>query len=72
MDLAKAMFAALGRSANVEIIEMPIELQPKYQYFTQAKMDRLRAAGYAHPFTSLENGVHDYVNRYLSQGDPYR
>jgi ADP-L-glycero-D-manno-heptose 6-epimerase len=72
MDLAKALFAALGRSADVEIIEMPIELQPKYQYFTQAKMDRLRAAGYAHPFTSLENGVHDYVNRYLSQGDPYR
>jgi ADP-L-glycero-D-manno-heptose 6-epimerase len=72
MDLAGALFAALGRSANVEIIDMPVELQPKYQYFTQARMDRLRSAGYTHPFTSLEDGVRDYVNHYLLQGDPYR
>ena len=72
MDLASALFAALGRSANVEIIEMPFELQSKYQYFTQARMDRLRSAGYTHPFTSLEDGVRDYVHHYLMQGDSYR
>jgi len=72
LDLANAMFAALGRPANVEIIEMPVELQSKYQYFTQARMDRLRSAGYVQPFTSLEDGVRDYVSQYLMQGDPYR
>jgi len=72
MDLANAMFAALGRSANVEITDMPIELQPKYQYFTEARMGRLRAAGYTRPFTSLESGVRDYVSHYLVTADPYR
>jgi ADP-L-glycero-D-manno-heptose 6-epimerase len=72
MDLSSALYAALGRPTHVEIIDMPIELQSKYQYFTQAKMDRLRAAGYARPFTSLENGVLDYVEQYLTQADPYR
>ncbi len=72
MDLANALFAALGRSANVEIIDMPIELQPKYQYFTEAIMDRLREIGYQRPFTSLETGIGDYVRQYLINEDPYR
>jgi ADP-L-glycero-D-manno-heptose 6-epimerase len=72
MDLANALFAGLGRPANVQIIDMPIELRASYQYFTQATMDRLRAIGYRRPFTSLENGIGDYVQRYLMNEDPYR
>jgi ADP-L-glycero-D-manno-heptose 6-epimerase len=72
MDLANALFAALGLPANVEIIDMPAELQSKYQYFTEAKMDRLREIGYRRDFTSLENGIEDYVKQYLLNTDPYR
>jgi ADP-L-glycero-D-manno-heptose 6-epimerase len=72
MDLAKALYGALGRPPNVEIIDMPIELQAKYQYYTQAAVDRLREIGYQRPFTSLENGVGHYVKQYLINEDPYR
>ena len=50
---------------------MPEALRGKYQYFTEAKMERLRAAGYDRPFTGLEDGVDDYVRGYLSGADPY-
>jgi len=66
-DLAKATFAALGKPANIEFIDMPVELRERYQYFTEAKMDRLRAAGYAIAFTSLEDGVDRYVKRLALQ-----
>jgi ADP-L-glycero-D-manno-heptose 6-epimerase len=72
LDLAEALFAACGRSRNVEFIDMPAELMAKYQYYTEARMQRLRAAGYERPFTSLEAGVADYVQRYLAAEDPYR
>ena len=72
MDLANGLYAALGRPANVEIIDMPAELQAKYQYFTQATMDRLRSAGYKRPFTPLQEGIGDYVKQYLLNEDPYR
>jgi ADP-L-glycero-D-manno-heptose 6-epimerase len=72
LDLANALYGALGYAANVEIVDMPIELQSQYQYYTQANMGRLRELGYRHPFTSLENGIDDYVKRYLLNQDPYR
>jgi ADP-L-glycero-D-manno-heptose 6-epimerase len=72
MDLANALFGALERPTHVQIIDMPPELQAKYQYFTQAKMGRLREIGYQRPFTSLEDGVRDYVKHYLLNEDPYR
>ncbi len=72
MDLANAVYGALGRPPKIEIIDMPVELQSKYQYFTQAKMERLREIGYQRPFTSLENGIGDYVTRFLNNEDPYR
>jgi ADP-L-glycero-D-manno-heptose 6-epimerase len=72
MDLAKALYAALGRAPNVEIIDMPIELQAKYQYYTQAAMAGLRKIGYSRPFTSLEDGIGHYVKQYLGNEDPYR
>ena len=56
-DLAKAAFHALGLQEKIAYREMPEELRGKYQYYTQADLSRLRAAGYAAPMTSLEDGV---------------
>jgi ADP-L-glycero-D-manno-heptose 6-epimerase len=72
LDLAEAVFAALDRPAEVEFIDMPPTLQAKYQYFTEAPMDKLRAAGYPGQFTRLEDGVDRYVRGYLTADDPYR
>ena len=71
-DLAEAVFRAAGREPQIEYIEMPKALRGKYQYFTEAPMERLRAAGYAGEITPLKAGIGDYVARYLSQSDPYR
>lgn len=71
-DLARAIFAALKRPADLRYIDMPEVIRPNYQYFTQANMERLRQAGYTRPFTSLADGVGEYVGRYLSQPDRYR
>jgi len=70
-DLMLALFAAVGRNANIRYVDMPANLKGKYQYFTEAPLARLRAAGYAKPMTGLEDGVGDYVRRYLA-ADPYR
>ena len=51
---------------------MPPAIRERYQYFTQAHMERLRAAGYERPFTPLEAGIGDSVTSFLSQPDPYR
>jgi ADP-L-glycero-D-manno-heptose 6-epimerase len=71
LDLARALFAALQRPVRVEYVDTPPAVLAHYQYFTEARMERLRAAGYRQPFTSLEEGVADYVQRYLAQPDPY-
>jgi ADP-L-glycero-D-manno-heptose 6-epimerase len=71
-DLAKAVFAALGKEPNIRYIDTPEDLRAKYQYFTEAKMARLRAAGYDKPFTALEAGVARYVKDFLHTSDPYR
>jgi len=72
VDLGHAMFAAIHRSPAIEYIDMPSQLIGRYQYFTEARMDRLRAAGYSKPFTGLEVGVGEYIGNYLSREDPYR
>ena len=64
-DLANATFAAMDIEPNIEYIDMPEHLQGKYQYFTQAAMDKLRAAGYDKDTTTLEAAVTDYVQNYL-------
>jgi ADP-L-glycero-D-manno-heptose 6-epimerase len=51
---------------------MPAEIRPRYQYFTEARMERLRGAGYNKPFMSLEDGIAAYVRDYLDTDDPYR
>jgi len=71
-DLAAAVFRAMGREPRIDYVDTPVEIRDKYQYFTEARMDRLRAAGYDKPATSLEDGVGDYVTRYLAAADPYR
>ena len=71
-DMAEAVFAAAGRPPQIEYIDMPEALRDRYQYFTEAGMHRLRAAGYAGQFTTLEDGVGDYVRSFLSQTDPHR
>jgi ADP-L-glycero-D-manno-heptose 6-epimerase len=72
LDLAHALFAAADKPPAVEFVDMPAELREKYQYFTEARMSRLRAAGYDRPFTPLEDGVGDYVRSFLSAADPHR
>ncbi|WP_416441458.1 ADP-glyceromanno-heptose 6-epimerase [Phnomibacter sp. MR] len=64
-DLAAATFRGLDIEPNIVFIDMPEDIRDKYQYFTEANMDKLRKAGYSEPFTSLEEGVDDYVRHYL-------
>ena len=71
-DLTSAVYRALGKEPNIRYKDMPVELRGKYQYFTQADMSTLRAAGYTKPFTSLEDGVTDYVQGYLNTNDRYK
>jgi ADP-L-glycero-D-manno-heptose 6-epimerase len=70
-DLATNVIESLGKAPHITYIDMPEDLRGKYQYFTEAKMAKLRKAGYSAPFTSLEDGVKDYVQNYLMQADPY-
>ena len=72
LDLARGLCAALGVEPNIEYIDMPEAIRDRYQYFTRAPMNRLRAAGYERDFTTLEKGIAAYVQGFLSQGDPYR
>jgi ADP-L-glycero-D-manno-heptose 6-epimerase len=64
-DLVKALFNAMGKPVNIEYINLPDTLADKYQYFTEANMDKIRSAGFDKPATSLEDGVTDYVKNYL-------
>jgi ADP-L-glycero-D-manno-heptose 6-epimerase len=71
-ELAGAVFAALNRPSQIEYVDTPEAIRANYQYFTEARMARLRAAGYAHPFTGLEEGVRRYIHDFLTRADPYR
>lgn len=70
-DLAGVVFAAAGKTPKIEYVETPPDIRRRYQYFTEATMDRLRKAGYDKPFTSLEDGVGRYVKDFLAAPDPY-
>jgi ADP-L-glycero-D-manno-heptose 6-epimerase len=70
-DLAKAVFRAVNREPRIDYIDMPEAMRGRYQYFTQADLTKLRAKGYARPFTELENGVARYVRDHLVKPDPY-
>ncbi|WP_449220797.1 ADP-glyceromanno-heptose 6-epimerase [Tistrella mobilis] len=70
-DLARAVYAAMNLTPQIEFVDMPEHLREKYQYFTEAKIDRLRAAGFTRPATELEDGIASYVRDYLLNADPY-
>jgi ADP-L-glycero-D-manno-heptose 6-epimerase len=71
-DLARAIAAAAGVPARIEFMPMPEAIRPNYQYYTEARMQKLRDAGYDRPFTSIEDGVRRYVEGYLALADKYR
>ena len=70
-DLVKATFHALDLQPKIEYIDMPEDIRDKYQYFTEANMQKLRDAGYKENFYSLEKGIDDYVRNYLDKGEFY-
>ena len=71
-DLVTIIFHALDREPRIEYINTPINIRDQYQYFTEATTQKLKAVGYEKPFTSLEDGVTQYVKNYLSTIDPYK
>lgn len=65
IDLSRATFAAMDKTPEIRFIDTPEDIRDKYQYFTQAKMEKLRQIGYTLPFYSLEEAIQDYVQDYL-------
>jgi len=70
-DLTKAVFKALKINENISFIDTPKDIRDKYQYFTEANMNKLKSIGFDHKFHSLEEGVIDYVKNYLNDGKYY-
>lgn len=68
VDLARATFQAMDLPENIVYIDTPIDIRDKYQYFTEARMDKLRSAGYDYPFYTIEEGVEEYVMEFLLNG----
>jgi len=64
-DLVASIFKALNKPVNIEYIALPEHLREKYQYFTEANMNKIKNVGYNLPISSLEDGVSDYVKNYL-------
>ncbi|MBK8426169.1 MAG: ADP-glyceromanno-heptose 6-epimerase [Lewinellaceae bacterium] len=67
LDLATGTFRAMQLEPNISFIDTPADIRDTYQYFTEADMRKLRSAGYAEPFYGLEEGIEDYVQRYLRE-----
>ncbi|MBC7922059.1 MAG: ADP-glyceromanno-heptose 6-epimerase [Ferruginibacter sp.] len=68
LDLARITFRAAHRPEQIDFVDTPADIRDKYQYYTQANVNKLRSIGYAAPFRTLEEGVTDYVRNYLSPG----
>ncbi len=71
LDLTRSTFAALHLDDNIQFIDTPEDIRDKYQYFTEADMDKLKKVGYSKEFRSLEDGVKDYVTNYLTKSNYY-
>lgn len=65
LDLARSTFQAMDKPENIVFIDTPADIRDKYQYFTEARMDKLRSVGYENSFYSLEEGIEEYVVEYL-------
>jgi ADP-L-glycero-D-manno-heptose 6-epimerase len=70
MDLVKNTFSSLNKAPQIDFIDTPADIRDKYQYFTEANMNKLKSIGYSKPFHTLEEGVKDYVQNYL-EGKKY-
>jgi ADP-L-glycero-D-manno-heptose 6-epimerase len=66
-DLISALFVSMNKPINIEYIDLPEHLKTKYQYFTEATLNKIKGAGYSKPMASLEDGVEDYVRNYLQR-----
>ncbi|MGK7393958.1 MAG: ADP-glyceromanno-heptose 6-epimerase [Candidatus Cyclobacteriaceae bacterium M3_2C_046] len=71
IDLTRAVFHALELTEKISFVDTPQDIRDKYQYFTQAEMNKLKGLGYQKPFFSLEDGILDYIKNYLSAGSYY-
>ena len=71
LDLTKSTFNAMYLEPMIEFIDTPLDIRDKYQYFTEARMEKLRLAGYTKEFQSLEQGIDDYVRNYLANNNYY-
>ncbi len=67
MIFVTALFKALGKPKNIEYINLPDHLADKYQYFTEANLDKIKKAGLSKVSSSLEDGINDYVKNYLNK-----
>ncbi len=71
LDLTRSVFKAMGKIEDIEFIDTPVDIRDKYQYFTEANMEKLKKIGYSKPFHSLEAGTEDYVKNYLMKGKAF-
>lgn len=71
LDLAKSVFGNMGENLNIDWIDVPENIRDQYQYFTEARMEKLLGQGLPPPQWSLEDGIKDYVKNYLSHGDKF-
>ncbi len=69
LDLVRAVFKATDKPENIQFMDTPADIRDKYQYFTEAKMEKLKSIGYDKPFHTLEEGIDDYVTHYLIPGN---
>ena len=70
LDLARNVFGNMGKEMMIDWIDVPEDIRPRYQYFTEAKMDRFLSMGFHQPQWSLEDGIKDYIS-YLDKDDPF-
>ncbi len=71
LDLARATFRAMDKPDNIVFIDTPVDIRDKYQYFTEARIEKLRTIGFDNSFYTLEEGVEEYVVEYLRNGRYY-
>lgn len=71
LELVRNTFKVMHKPEKIKYIDIPADIRDKYQYFTEAKMDKLRSVGYKKDFYSLEDGISDYVTNYLQSGNYY-
>ena len=67
LDLVNSVFKEMNRIKKIEFIDTPLSIRDRYQYFTEAKMQKIKNEGYQKPFHSLEDGIQKYINKLLKK-----